>query len=137
MPEFENIALSIENGIARIAFDRAERRNALTPDMMRECCEALDHAIAHKGVRALIVAGEGDHFSVGADYENLDRMKDMRAAAVREQIYAHFQGAVRRVARRRADRHAAGTSRARCRAALRTHGEGLPPSHHRYANSRC
>ena len=97
MTKFENITVTTQSGAARIAFARAERRNALTPEMMRECCDALDIAIADKDVRAIIVAAEGDHFSVGADYENLDKMKDMRAAAVRDQIYTHFQGAVRRV----------------------------------------
>jgi len=97
MPAFELVNYTVTDGMARIAFNRPERRNAMTPDMMRECCEALDLAAADGEARAIVITGEGDNFAVGADYEFLASMKHMRAAAVRESIYTHFQGATRRV----------------------------------------
>ena len=96
MSDYEYMAVMRQDGVARIAFARPEKRNAMTPDMMRECCEALDAATADPEVRAIVLAGEGEHFAVGADYDHLVAMNDMRAAAVRDELYRYFQGAVRR-----------------------------------------
>ena len=97
MPHYEDVSYEVSDGIARVAFARPEKRNALRVETMRECCAALDEAIADDGVRAIVLAGEGEHFAVGADYDLLAEMNDLRAAEVRRRIYEHFQGAARRL----------------------------------------
>lgn len=57
-----------------LTMKRAERRNALSLEMMRELDGALATAGADPGVRAVIVSGEGPAFSAGHDLrELLDR----------------------------------------------------------------
>lgn len=54
--------------------NRAERRNALSLEMMRELDSALEAASADADVRAVILRGEGPAFSAGHDLrELLDR----------------------------------------------------------------
>lgn len=57
-------------GVAqRIALSRPEKRNALTAELCTELTTALRAAAADPEVRAVILTGEGGHFSVGGDLE--------------------------------------------------------------------
>lgn len=63
-----------EGGVLILSMQRAERRNALSLDMMRELDAALAAASADSDVRAVILRGEGPAFSAGHDLrELLDR----------------------------------------------------------------
>src|SRR5918995_2536981 len=52
-----------------VTMNRPDRRNALSPEMMRRMGEAWDEANADPGVRAVILTGAGGHFCAGADLE--------------------------------------------------------------------
>lgn len=54
-----------------------EARNALHPDVYRDGAAALRAAGADHGVRAVVIAGEGEHFSAGG---NLHRLRENRSA---------------------------------------------------------
>ena len=50
-----------------VTMNRPERRNALSPEMMRGMSRAWDEANADPDVRAVILTGAGDAFCAGAD----------------------------------------------------------------------
>ena len=53
-----------------------EARNALHPDVYRDGAAALRAAAEDHGVRAVVLAGEGEHFCAGG---NLNRLRENRA----------------------------------------------------------
>ena len=62
-----DFTLSVEGALAILTLDRRERRNALTPQTLRQL-ETLAGDIREMAeVRAVVLRAEGDHFSVGAD----------------------------------------------------------------------
>lgn len=58
---------SADNGIARIRFDRAEKKNALTHAMYEDWLAALDRAEADTAVQAVLVCGSTEAFTAGND----------------------------------------------------------------------
>lgn len=75
MPEF--ITVSLEDGIATITLDRAEKRNALRRDFIEEMNAAIAELVNEPTLRVLVLAAEGSVFCAGMD---LGQMK-ARAAA--------------------------------------------------------
>ncbi|KMO32364.1 enoyl-CoA hydratase/isomerase family protein [Methylobacterium aquaticum] len=66
----------LDAGVLRISLNRPEARNAITPAMRDELLAGLDAAAADKDVRAVILTGNGPHFSAGGDIaflQGLDR----------------------------------------------------------------
>ncbi len=53
--------------ILRLTLDRPAKRNALDEAMIAGLVDALDAAGRDESVRAIVLAGEGDHFCGGAD----------------------------------------------------------------------
>jgi isohexenylglutaconyl-CoA hydratase len=58
---------------------RPERRNALNHDMMREIAEAAERAAVERGVRALVLRGEGGAFCAGGDLAAMAEMPPVPA----------------------------------------------------------
>jgi len=63
----EGLSAVLDESILRLTLSRAEKRNALDDSMMSGLIDALDHAGRDESVRAVVLAGEGDHFCAGAD----------------------------------------------------------------------
>lgn len=61
------------NGVATIAFNRADRHNAFDDAMILEMANALESLRANGDVRVLILAGQGKSFSAGADLNYMKR----------------------------------------------------------------
>jgi trans-feruloyl-CoA hydratase/vanillin synthase len=55
--------------VATLRFDRAEKRNALSPDLHQDWHDALDEIDANESVKAVVVTGTGESFSAGMDLE--------------------------------------------------------------------
>jgi len=72
------LALTIENGVAGLSIDRADKRNALSLDVMRELIAALGKIGADPGVRVVVLRGVGAAFSAGHD------LREMLARSIRE-----------------------------------------------------
>lgn len=70
-PTLEHLLVDRDEGIARITMNRAERRNALSMDMMRDLTACLSGLGAEQSVRAIILAGAGPVFSAGHDLKEL------------------------------------------------------------------
>lgn len=68
------LTVETRDGVARLTLDRAEKRNALSLEVMREVIAALDAIAADREARAVVLRGAGPVFSAGHDLrEMLDR----------------------------------------------------------------
>lgn len=62
-----NVDYRVEDAIATIVLNRPERRNAFTPEMLRDCAKALEAASVDENVRVIVITGAGDAFCAGGD----------------------------------------------------------------------
>ena len=65
--EYRGIALSCDDEIAIVTINRPKQANALSFELMQDFIKVLDDIAENKNCRAVIVRGEGKHFSAGAD----------------------------------------------------------------------
>ena len=64
---FQTIEFTIENGVAWLAMNRPEMKNALNAEMREEMFQALTEVSSNDQVRCLVVTGKGSGFCSGAD----------------------------------------------------------------------
>lgn len=67
----QHIRIERDGAIATIVLDRPERRNALTPAMLLSLRAIAEGLRDEPEIRAVVVRGEGAHFSVGADISQM------------------------------------------------------------------
>ena len=72
----EHVGIEHQGNVAIITMRRADKRNALSLEMMRELDEALVALDRDAAVRAIIIAGEGPAFSAGHDLRELRARED-------------------------------------------------------------
>lgn len=66
-PDFATFDYRVEDGIAVVTFNRPDRMNTFTNQVMEEMIALFDHTDADDGVRAVVVTGSGRAFCAGAD----------------------------------------------------------------------
>ena len=76
-----NVTCTIEDGIAHVRLDRPEKLNALTLDILHDLVSTAQHLRKDKGLRAVIVSGEGDAFCAGLDFASTMRNPALVAKA--------------------------------------------------------
>jgi 2-(1,2-epoxy-1,2-dihydrophenyl)acetyl-CoA isomerase len=57
----------LDGSVLRLTVDKPDKRNALDDVIVAGLCDALDAAGRDEAVRAIVLAGAGDHFCGGAD----------------------------------------------------------------------
>ncbi|MDQ3395738.1 MAG: enoyl-CoA hydratase/isomerase family protein [Bacteroidota bacterium] len=72
----ENIIYEKKERIAIITLDRAEKRNALSYELVKELREALTTAEEDTEVKAIILKAEGNTFCAGADLAYLQKLQE-------------------------------------------------------------
>ncbi len=85
--------------VARVVVARADVGNASSPEMLGEIRDAFLELSENHQVRAIVLAAEGKHFSVGADFAFLERLSGMSASEIKSTVYANFQGAAKAIYR--------------------------------------
>jgi enoyl-CoA hydratase/carnithine racemase len=93
----EDIIVTVDESIGTICINRPDRSNTVRPATLREIAAAVDELTEDSAVKVIVLRAEGKHFSAGADFTFLDELTRMSAADISSQIYAHFQGAARRI----------------------------------------
>lgn len=73
MDHYSLIELNIESGIALLAFNRPDKRNAMSDDMRAEFIHALERVASDKAIRALVLTGNGKGFCAGGDVAGMQR----------------------------------------------------------------
>ena len=66
-PQNPPVLYLVEEGVAIISFNRPDKLNALTPDMLKSFFEHVDIAAQDTAVRVILITGEGRGFSAGLD----------------------------------------------------------------------
>ena len=64
----ESILTSVAEGVATLRLNRAQDMNSLDADTAREIRDAVERFAASEAVRVMVVAGEGNVFSAGGDF---------------------------------------------------------------------
>ncbi|RIH84316.1 2,3-dehydroadipyl-CoA hydratase [Meiothermus luteus] len=82
---------SDQDGLRLLTLNDPDRRNPLSPELVRGLLEALEAAEGDKGVRAVVLTGAGPAFSAGADLEFLRGVTQAGAEA----NYAHSRELMR------------------------------------------
>jgi methylglutaconyl-CoA hydratase len=63
----DTVTVEIEGGLARVALNRPEVRNAFNAEMIGELTRVFEEMRTHEDVRAILLFGHGPTFSAGAD----------------------------------------------------------------------
>lgn len=71
------------DGVLRVAFMRPERMNALTSETHRQLADIWRDIDRDDRVRAVLLCGEGKHFSAGGEFDLVERLIDDRALRMR------------------------------------------------------
>jgi enoyl-CoA hydratase/carnithine racemase len=70
----ELVKINITEHVADVRFNRPDKFNALSFDLIDAIAEAIDRLAALPGVRAVVISGEGKSFCAGLDIENFAAM---------------------------------------------------------------
>ena len=68
------MTIAIENGIADVRFNRADKHNALSLDMFTAIDDMQQRIARDPGIRVVVLAGEGESFCAGLDLSLLRAM---------------------------------------------------------------
>src|ERR1700719_3650602 len=98
VPANEDLIYSVEDGIARLTFNRPQARNALTFAMyeqMASICEAIN---ADRSIKAMIIAGTGENaFASGTDISQFRAFKTADDALEYEERIDRVLGVLEKV----------------------------------------
>src|SRR5204862_6981269 len=65
--DYRNLLVTDDGPAARIVLNRAERRNALSLEVLEEWTAAVRELSARRHIRAIVIEGAGPAFSAGHD----------------------------------------------------------------------
>lgn len=83
------VSEAMGHGVWRIAINRPEVRNAISPDTRLELIEAFSAALADPQVTAILLGSTGGHFSSGGDIRTMGQ-GDARDARARMKLHHRF-----------------------------------------------
>jgi enoyl-CoA hydratase/carnithine racemase len=72
----DRVSITIEGGVADVRLNRADKMNALDNAMFEGLVAAGERLKTEKGVRAVVLSGEGRAFCAGLDMGNFGRMAE-------------------------------------------------------------
>jgi len=72
------LAVSRDGGVLRLRFERPDRRNALTREMMQQLIDHVENAVDEPELRVIVLEGEGEHFCAGADLSDVNKRTDVK-----------------------------------------------------------
>jgi enoyl-CoA hydratase len=73
-PTSEVLDVHVEEHVATVVLDRAEKRNALGPAFWEDLPRFMAHLDGDDDVRCVVLAADGPHFSVGLDLSSFGSM---------------------------------------------------------------
>ena len=87
---YEDIVVSVENGVATIAINRPENANKLRFQTARELLEALRHVRETPTIDVAVLTGTGDKFfCIGGEHEELDSLGLLERDARHRSLRVH------------------------------------------------
>lgn len=64
---YNTLIFTIDGPVATLSFNRPEKLNAVSPEMLTEFSQTVDAVRANKAIRVLLLTGQGRAFIAGAD----------------------------------------------------------------------
>ena len=90
----QHISVRIENNIATITFERAEKFNSFIRSMALDFHSVLDEVAADESVRCIVITGSGKAFCAGQD---LQEATDPEGPALSKIVSEHYNPAILRI----------------------------------------
>ena len=88
--KYETLLVSTASGITTIAFNRPEKRNAMSPQLHAEMFDLLTELRYDKETRVIILTGAGENFCAGQDLKQysleMENQPEQVRDAVREKV---------------------------------------------------
>jgi isohexenylglutaconyl-CoA hydratase len=82
LPETSTLLLRLERGVLHVTFNRPERKNALSPQMIDELISTIAAASTAPELRAIVLRGAGGSFCAGADVKEMGKASLPRRASM-------------------------------------------------------
>lgn len=82
-----NVKVRIEDGIAWVALNRPEKRNAINPGIVFEMVAAIDDLEMNDEAKVVVITGSGPAFSAGQDLKEYFREPDAGDPRLRERLH--------------------------------------------------
>jgi 2-(1,2-epoxy-1,2-dihydrophenyl)acetyl-CoA isomerase len=82
--QFENLDFDVQDGLARLTFNRPKAANSFNLDMTREFFEAAKICSEDSKIRAVLLTGAGRFFCAGGDLKSFSAARDQVAKFVAE-----------------------------------------------------
>jgi len=101
MSSFETLETRRDDDLLWVRLNQPDRANALSPAMLDELRELYSRDLRTDGVRAVLLAAAGRHFSAGADLRHLESLRDAGEAENRadsERLRGLFEAVLRQEA---------------------------------------
>ncbi|WP_299194295.1 crotonase/enoyl-CoA hydratase family protein [uncultured Erythrobacter sp.] len=90
MPANDRVSIELrDDGVALVRFTRGDKMNALDPEMFERIIEAGSVLERMKGVRAVVLSGEGRAFCAGLDTASFGRTPDADEPDITDRIYGN------------------------------------------------
>ncbi|MGZ4401897.1 MAG: p-hydroxycinnamoyl CoA hydratase/lyase [Gaiellaceae bacterium] len=86
MKSWETVDVELYDGIAWVALNRPEKRNAMNPRLNQEMVEVLLELDADDACGVLVLTGAGDAFSAGMDLKEYFREVDVQPEHVQRRV---------------------------------------------------
>jgi trans-feruloyl-CoA hydratase/vanillin synthase len=87
VPGGHYVKVEFDNGIAWVAIDRPEKRNAISPEVAAEMLSVFDALEVDTRCGVMVITGTGESFHAGMDIKEYFRATDGISFEAREQIY--------------------------------------------------
>ncbi len=85
---YETLLVTKEGGITTIAFNRPEKRNAMSPQLHNEMFDLLTDLRYDEETRVIVLTGAGENFCAGQDLKQYSLDMDSQPARVRDELPA-------------------------------------------------
>ncbi|MEL6878678.1 MAG: crotonase/enoyl-CoA hydratase family protein [Pseudomonadota bacterium] len=90
MPANDRVAIELgDDGVAQVRLTRGDKMNALDPEMFTRIIEAGSQLQRMKGLRAVVLSGEGRAFCAGLDLSNFSRPPSPDEPELTERTYGN------------------------------------------------
>lgn len=89
---YQFIEFLVDAGVATIALNRPDRRNAMSDDMRSEFVDALQAVTSDKAIRGLVLTGRGTAFCAGGDISGMKRRLESPQGEVAFNGWSRQQG---------------------------------------------
>src|SRR4029079_1319280 len=84
--QYETLLVTKENGITTIAFNRPEKRNAMSPQLHSEMLELLTDVRYDSETRVIVLTGVGENFCAGQDLKQYSLDMESQTQRVRDEL---------------------------------------------------